>query len=234
MADIFNISFSCGISPSPPPLPLLPFVDLQKAFDTVDHNILLSKLSHYEIRGITNKWFESYLSERKEFVSVNGFDSNMSTIKCGVPQWSHLGPLLFLIYINGPKLGITYCKVHHSADDSNLLNINKSPQKLNKLINADLKNLTYWLNANKISLNVSKTELVYFKPKKKHMDFDLKIKLTGKRLYPTDSLKYLGVRIDNKLNWKAHIDGIAIKLFRANAMLYKTKDFVHKGILKSI
>ena len=81
---------------------------------------------------------------------------------------------------------------------------------------------------------MSKTELVIFKPKKKHMDSDLKIKLNVKRLYPTDSVKYLGVRIDNKLNWKAHIDDIAIKLLRANAMLYKTRDSVNKAMLKLI
>ena len=112
-----------------------------------------------------------------------------------------------------------------------MVNINKSPQKLTKLINADLENLINWLNANKISLNVSKTVMVIFKPKKKHIDFDIKFKLNGKRLYPTDSVKYLGVRIDNKLNWKVHIDDIAIKLIRANAMLYKARDFVNKGIL---
>ena len=90
---------------------------------------------------MANKWFESYLSERKQFVSVNGFDSDMSTITYGVPLESVLGPLLFLIYINSLNLAIKYCKVHHFADDTILVNINKSPQKLNKLINAYIKNL---------------------------------------------------------------------------------------------
>ena len=100
--------------------------------------------------------------------------------------------------------------------------IKKSSQKLNKLIDTGLKNLTNWLNANKIPLNVSKTELVIFDSKRKHMDFDLKIKLNGKRLYPTDPVKCLGVRIDSKLNWKVHVAAdIAMKLFTENAMLYK-------------
>ena len=176
-------NFACGI-----------FVDLQKTSDTVDLNIFLSKLSLYGIRGKTNK---SYMSERKRFVSIKGFDSDMSnveyvkTIKCSLPQRSVLAPLLFLIYFNDLNLAIKYCKVHHFADDTNLLNINKPSQKLNKLINADLKNSTNWLNADKLSLNVSKTELVIFKPKKKQVDFDIKMKLNGKRLYPTDSPKNL-------------------------------------------
>ena len=99
---------------------------------------------------------------------------------------------------------------------------------------ANSLHLSKWLNANKISLNVSKTEMVLFRPKRKSMDFNLKIKLNGKRLYETNSVKYLGIRIDYKLNWKAHINDIALKLITANAMLYKVRDFVGAGILKSI
>ena len=181
-------NFACGI-----------FVDLQKAFDTVDHSILLSKLYHYGIRGLANKWFESYLANRKQFVSINGFESSTSSITCGVPQGSVLGPLLFLIYINDLHVAIKHCKVHHFADDTNLLIINKSLKRLNKLLNIDLKNLTNWLNANKISLHVSKTELIIFKPNRKPLDFNMKIKLNGERLYPTDSVRYLKVKIDSKL-----------------------------------
>ena len=102
------------------------FVDLQKAFDTVDHEILLSKLDYYGIRGISNNWFKSYLSNRKQFVSINGYDSGLAEIKCGVPQGSVLGPLLFLLYINDLNQAIKFCNVHHFADDTNLLYLGKS------------------------------------------------------------------------------------------------------------
>ena len=142
------------------------------------------------------------------------------------------GLLIFLLYINDLHVAIKYCKVHHFADDTNLLIINRSLKRLSKLLNSDLKNLTNWLNANKISLNVSKAELIIFKPKRKPLDFNMKIKLNGKRLYPTDSVKYLGVKIDSKLNWKIHVNATATKLNREHAMLYKVRDFVNANILK--
>ena len=201
MKSLDDGNFACGI-----------FVDLLKAFDTVDHSILLSKLCHYDICGLANKWFESYLANRKQFVSINGFESSTSSITCGVPQGSVLGPLLFLIYINDLHVAIKHLKVHHFAADTNLLMINKSLKRSNKLLNNDLKNLTNWLNANKISLNVPKTELIIFKAKRKPLDFNMKIKLNGKRLYPTDSVRYLGVETDSKLNWNSHVNSIATKL----------------------
>ena len=155
-------------------------------------------------------------------------------ISLGFPPGSVLGPPLFLIYINDLNTAIKHCKVHHFADDTNLLHTNESIKKLNKAINSDLKNLTNWLNANKISLNVSKAELILFKPKIRKLDFDLKLKLNSKRLYPTKSLKYLVIKIGENLNWIDHINDIAIKLNRANNMLFKVREFVNIKILKSI
>ena len=188
MRALDNGNFACSI-----------FVDLQKAFDAVDHAILLRKLCHYGIRGLTNKRFESYLPNRKQFVSISGLASAASSIICSVPQWSVLEPLLLLLYINDLHVAIKHCKVHHFADEKNLLIINKSLKRLSKLLNIDLKTLTNWLEVNKISLNVSKTERIILKPKRKRLDFNMKTKLNGKRLYPTDSVKYLGVKIDSKL-----------------------------------
>ena len=97
---------------------------------------------------------------------------------------------------------IKFCKVYHFADDTNLLHFSKSITKLNKYVNLDMKNLNDWLNANKISLNVQKTKFVIFKHQRKKIDSEVKIKLRRKRLYPTDSLKYLGIRTDENLKWK--------------------------------
>ena len=162
-------SFGCGI-----------FVDLQKAFDTVDHKTLLHKLEYYGIRSICNDWFKSYLSDRKQFVSINGYNSDLMPVDCGVPQGSVLGHPLFLIYINDLHKAIQYCKMHHFADDTNLFYISKSVKNLNKLVNRDMKHLNNWLSANKISLNVEKTELVIFKSPRKVLLDDIKIKLNGK------------------------------------------------------
>ena len=99
------------------------FVDLQKGFDTVDHQIPLAKLNHYGIRGVSNDWFKSYLSNRNQYVSINGFDFDLAATNCGVPQESVLGLILFLLYINDLNQAIKFCKVHHIVDDSNLLYI---------------------------------------------------------------------------------------------------------------
>ena len=128
------------------------FVDLKKDFGTVDHQILLAKLSHYGICGVSNDWLKSYLSNRSQYVSINEYAS----INCGVPQGSVLGPLLFFLCINDLNQAIKFWKVHHFADDTNLLCLGNSIRKLNKLVNADLKRLVNWLNANTISLNVKK------------------------------------------------------------------------------
>ena len=210
--EIDKGNYVCGI-----------FVDFQKAFDTVDHHILLKKLEYYGVREISNKWFASYLSNRKQFVSINGYKSNLADVKCGVPQGSILGPLLFLIYINELHAAIKYSEVHHFAEDTNLLSFNSCVKSINKQVNYDLKNLSNWLKANKISLNVGKTELVLFTSPKKQLVCDLKIKLNGKRHYETDSVKYLGIQIDKRLTWKQHINHVALKLNKANAVLSKLR-----------
>ena len=119
--------FACGI-----------FVDLQKAFDTVEHSILLRKFEHYSVKGLANDWFKSYLSDRKQFVSINGHNLNLTSVLYGVPQGSVLGPLLFLIYINDLNQFIKFCKVHHFVDDTNILYFSKSITKLNKYVNLDV------------------------------------------------------------------------------------------------
>ena len=215
--------FVCGI-----------FIDLKKAFDTVNHNILLEKLNYYGIRGKSNEWFKSYLTDRSQFVSINGFDSKILKTNIGVPQGSVLGPLLFLIYINDLNTAIKHSLVHHFADDTNLLHINTSMQKLNKLLNQDLKALCNWLKANKIALNVTKTEFLFFRsPQKVVTDFP-NLKIDGKLLLPSHSVKYLGIYIDEYLSFNQHSINLVNKLRRSNGMLSKIRHYVPVDVLRSI
>ena len=158
------------------------FADLQKAFDTVDHQILLVKLNQYGIRGVSNDWFKFYLSNPNMYVSINGYEFGLAALICGVPQGSVLGPFLFLLYINDLNQAIKFCKLHHFADDTDLLCQSYSIKKLNKLVNADLQHLANWLNANKISFIVKKTKMVIFKSKRNKFEGDLKAKLCGKTI----------------------------------------------------
>ena len=151
---------------------------------------------------------------------------------CGVPQGSVLGPLLFLIYINDLHQAIRYCKGHQCADDTNLFHTNKSLKNLNKLVNHGMKQLNNWLSANKISLHVEKTGLVIFQSPRKVLSDEIKIKLTENRLYPSNSVKYLGVRIDKFLHWHDQVNNFVVKLNRANALLLKIRNYVNMKTLR--
>ena len=211
------------------------FIDLQKAFDTVNHSILLSKLEHYGIRGISNDWFKSYLTDIKQFVSINGFNSKMTDVKHGVPQGSVLGPLLFLMYINDMHECVKNSQVFHFADDTNLLHISKnSYTRMCRKINTDLKSLSNWLLANKISLNVQKTELIFFKKPCRELPMVNKIKMNGVKITPSPYIKYLGVYIDANLNWKKHTEQLNTKLNRANGMLALARHYINNNALLSL
>ena len=136
------------------------FIDVQIAFDTTDHKILLHKIHHYGITDLANDYFSSYLSKRKQFVSLNGFNSTTQSLGYSIPQESVLGPLIFLLYINDLHNVIKFSQTLHFVDDAYLLDIQSKISKNNKSLNKDLKELSFWLNANKIALNVAKTEII--------------------------------------------------------------------------
>ena len=158
----------------------------------------------------------------------------MADIQFGAPQGSVLGPLLFLIYINDLHQSIQYSTTRHFADDTNLVIKNNSLKQLKKQLNLDLHSLNNWLKANKTSLNSEETELIIFRHINKQINYDLKIKINGKRLYPSSHVKYLGIFIDSHLNWSFHSDALASRLSRANGMLLKIKHYVSKNTLRSI
>ena len=209
------------------------FVDLKKAFDTVNHNILVDKLNHYGVRNKESDWFKSYLQDRCQYTSVLGYESNTKPMLHGVPQGSVLGPLLFLIYINDLHTAIKYSKVFHFADDTNLLNICKNYKQMRKQINIDLKILYKWMLANKISLNTDKTELIIFH-KPAHKPPFIKIKLNGEKLYPSDKIKYVGVWLDATLSFQYQCISLRQRLSRASGILCKARHYMQQGPLTSL
>ena len=167
-------------------------------------------------------------------MSISGIDSNPRNLDFGVPQGTVLGPLLFLIYINDVHKAIKFCITRHFADDTNLLIYSNSLKQLQKDLNYDLRQLSNWLKSNKISLNCSKTELLIFRHPNKKINYNLNIKINGKKLEPSKHVKYLGVVLDSHLNWSYHTDGLATKLTRATGMLAKIRHFVSNNTLRSI
>lgn len=208
-------NFTCGI-----------FLDLQKAFDSVDHEILLEKLKHYGVRGICSDWIRTYLTARNQFVSVNGVNSSSKEPKYGVPQGPVLGPLFFILYINDLQDALLYSKSFIYADDTAIAYSNKSLKRMKKRLNIDLKLLADWLSANKIALNVSKTETILFRKVKQKVDYNLKLKLNGKKLPFTHFTKYVGLFIDQHLSWNIHFNHLAKKLSTANSIISKLRHYV--------
>ena len=142
------------------------FLDFSKAFDTVDHKIILAKLCHYGIRGSALDWFSSYLTNRKQFVTYNNERSELMNINCGVPQGSILGPLLFLIYINDLANVCKFTMPIFFADDSNLFQDGGSLNEIENILNEELNEIVKWLKVNELTLNVDKTQCMLFTRKK--------------------------------------------------------------------
>jgi hypothetical protein len=166
---------------------------LKKAFDTVDHKILLKKMEFYGVRGLTNQWFSSYLINRKQFVSVGNAISEQKPITCGVPQGSVLGPLLFLLYINDFSFSATNLDFHLFADDSNLFYSHKNLQSLEKNLNEQLSMVDKWLCTNKLYLNIEKTNFIVFHPAQKKINYSLILKMQEQQIREKQNIKYLGI-----------------------------------------
>ena len=189
------------------------FLDLAKAFDTVDHKILLAKLEHYGIRGNALNWFKSYLTNRYQKVSCNGRLSNLQLIEFGVPQGSILGPLLFLIYINDLPNSSSILHYILFADDSNVFLSHASYDQLFQLANNELTSASDWFKANKLSLNLSKTNYIIFRSTKKLIPNNTNELLIDNKIIPEVlTTKFLGVHIDQNLKWKTHITEISNKI----------------------
>ena len=209
------------------------FIDLKKAFDTVNHDILLHKLEHYGIRDSALSWFRSYLTDRKQYVHLNGADSDIKSIVCGVPQGSVLGPLLFLIYINDLPNISKKLKFYLFADDTNIYFESHDLKSLEKIMNKELEKLFEWLCINRLSLNVSKTNFIIFSAINKPKTL-VTILINKEAIDEVTHVKYLGILIDSQLTFKQHINELSKKIARAIGILYKLRPFVSTSILLNV
>ena len=209
-------------------------IDLSKAFDTVDHSILLRKLYYYGIRGVAYNWLKSYLSERKQCVNFENTFSNTCNISCGVPQGSILGPILFLLYVNDLALVSKVLFLIMFADDTNLFLTGKNINDLINIMNNELAKIKEWMNANKLSLNVTKTQYMVITGFKKMPNICNDILIDGTKIAMVHSVKFLGVIIDSRLTWSDHITYIKSKMSKSIGLLCKARKKLGKETLLTL
>jgi hypothetical protein len=215
--------------------PLSIFIDLSKAFDCLNHEILLCKLQHYGLQTRALSLIRSYLSNRKQFVETNNFKSETCRITTGVPQGSILGPFLFLVYLNDFKNASSKFKFINYADDTTLISTvsSFSLDRSTETINNELQKIQKWLNLNKLSLNIDKTKLMYFFHPRKHLQLP-QISLNGRQIERVENFNYLGILINQHLSWSPHISLISSKISRVCGVLSKLRHFLPPQILKTI
>ena len=214
-SSLDNRWYRCGI-----------FVDLQKAFDAVNHSILLNKLEHYGIRENLLSWFKSYLSERREFFSINSSSSSLIITTCGVPQQSVLGPLLFIIYANDLPNVWKRLKFYLFADDSSIYCDGDTLTNLAKIVNKELKLVKRWLDVNRLSLNISKTNYIISHSSTMKIPEDTSKKIGRKHLTKAKYVKSLGLLLDENLSWRFHLSELSKKLARTCGIFYKIRSLL--------
>ena len=206
------------------------FLDLAKAFDSVNHTILLKKAEKYGVRGNALKLLTSYLSGRKHYVKSGNVKSLCKILEIGVPQGSVLGPLLFLIFINdlpnSCNFGVTLF-----ADDTSLRLESRSLGKLEKKVNKELKKVSKWLVANKLTLNIIKSQYMLISKKKVYAS-DFRLKLDNVSLQRCSTYKYLGILMHEKLSWKSHISYICGKLGKVCGYFAKLRHCISTETIK--
>ena len=205
------------------------FVDLKKAFDTINHDILISKMERYGIRGVVLKWLKSYISNRQQFVQLGNHKSSFLEIKCGVPQGSVIGPKLFILYINDIYKVSKKIKIVTFADDTNILCSGDNLQQLLDMVKMEINKLKIWFDVNKLSLNLNKTKLMIFGNRK--IDARVQLVVDQVEIEQVYEIKFLGVLVDCKLSWKQQIKYVRSKISRSIAVLGKAKHILEQRVL---
>ena len=211
------------------------FLDLSKAFDTIDHRILLTKLHHYGVRGSAFEWFKSYLSDRTQYVCYNEYYSSHRQIHCGVPQGSVLGPLLFIIFLNDIAFSSDKFSFVTYADDTNVIVSHANLHDLITTVNHELDKLSVWFKANKLSLNIDKSNYIMFKNRHSNRVYnDMNICIDGLKISRVSCTKFLGVLLDECLTWSKHTTNVTNTLSKYCGILYRLKDILPQKTLFSL
>ena len=209
------------------------FLDLKKAFDTVNHDILMKKLECYGIRGKLFNWLKSYLENRNQYVHYNGYDSDKKVVTHGVPQGSILGPLLFILYINDFSRSSDLLFSILFADDTSVFIEGTNYDQVIDIVNNELERINIWLKANKLTVNIKKTHYMMFQ--RTRIKHNLRnITICDMNVTCTKNTKFLGVIIDNKLRWSDHINYIKNKISKSIGIINKTRNFLNKNTLRNL